>query len=46
MHAGFYFWLWLPAKPLEQDRFIWSQADGGKIPLTSAQLSMVLKGID
>ena len=33
--------LWLLA-----GRFIWPQADGGKIHLTSAQLSMLLEGID
>ncbi len=38
--------LWLLAKRLEQGRFIWPQADGGKIHLTSAQLSMLLEGID
>ena len=38
--------LWLLAKRLERGRFIWPQADGGKIHLTSAQLSMLLEGID
>ncbi|MEX3900230.1 IS66 family insertion sequence element accessory protein TnpB [Paraburkholderia sp. JPY432] len=38
--------LWLIAKRLERGRFIWPQADGGKIHLTSAQLSMSLEGID
>ncbi|MEX3606726.1 MAG: IS66 family insertion sequence element accessory protein TnpB, partial [Burkholderia sp.] len=38
--------LWLLAKQLEQGRFIWAQADGVKIHLTSAQLSMLLEGID
>ena len=38
--------LWLVAKRLERGRFIWPQADGGKIHLTSAQLSMLLEGID
>ncbi|WP_367949137.1 MULTISPECIES: IS66 family insertion sequence element accessory protein TnpB [Burkholderiaceae] len=31
---------------MERGRFIWPQADGGKIHLTSAQLSMLLEGID
>ena len=38
--------LWLLAKRLERGRFIWPQADGGKIHLTSAQLSMLLECID
>ncbi|MFM0758485.1 IS66 family insertion sequence element accessory protein TnpB [Paraburkholderia strydomiana] len=38
--------LWLLAKRLERGRFIWPQADGGKIHLSSAQLSMLLEGID
>lgn len=38
--------LWLVAKRLERGRFIWPQAHGGKIHLTSAQLSMLLEGID
>lgn len=38
--------LWLLAKRLERGRFIWPQADGGKVHLTHAQLSMLLKGID
>ncbi|MEX3605645.1 MAG: IS66 family insertion sequence element accessory protein TnpB [Burkholderia sp.] len=38
--------LWLLAKRLERGQFIWPQADGGKIHLTSAQLSMLLEGID
>ena len=38
--------LWLLAKRLERGRFIWPQADGGKIHLTHAQLSMLLEGID
>ena len=38
--------LWLLARRLERGRFIWPQADGGKIHLTSAQLSMLLEGID
>jgi len=38
--------LWLLAKRLSHGRFIWPQADGGKIFLTSAQLSMLLEGID
>lgn len=38
--------LWLLAKRLEQGRFIWPQATGGKVHLTQAQLSMLLEGID
>ncbi|AIO70008.1 IS66 family insertion sequence element accessory protein TnpB [Burkholderia oklahomensis] len=38
--------LWLLSKRLERGRFIWPQADGGKISLTVAQLSMLLEGID
>ncbi|WP_346654752.1 IS66 family insertion sequence element accessory protein TnpB [Burkholderia stabilis] len=38
--------LWLLAKRLERGRFILPRADRGKIHLTSAQLSMLLKGID
>jgi transposase len=38
--------LWLLARRLERGRFVWPQADGGKIHLTSAQLSMLLEGID
>lgn len=38
--------VWLLAKRLTNGHFIWPQADGGKIHLTSAQLSMVLEGID
>ncbi|MDR5785275.1 IS66 family insertion sequence element accessory protein TnpB [Caballeronia sp. LP003] len=37
---------WLLAKRLERGRFIWPQADRGKIHLSSAQLSMLLEGID
>ncbi|MDP9902355.1 IS66 family insertion sequence element accessory protein TnpB [Variovorax ginsengisoli] len=36
----------LLAKRLERDRFIWPQAQGGKVWLTPAQLSMLLEGID
>ena len=36
----------LMAKRLEQSRFIWPQADSGSIPLSAAQLSMLLEGID
>jgi len=38
--------LCLLAKRLETGRFVWPQADGGKIYLTHAQLSMLLEGID
>jgi len=34
------------AKRLERGRFIWPQAANGAISLTSAQLSMLLEGID
>lgn len=36
----------LLSKCLERGRFVWPQADSGKIHLTQAQLSMLLKGID
>ena len=38
--------LCLFAKRLERGRFIWPQADSGTVHLTSAQLSMLLEGID
>jgi transposase len=38
--------LWLLARRLERGRFIWPQADSGKIFLSAAQLSMLLEGID
>jgi transposase len=38
--------LWLLAKRLDRGRFVWPQADSGKIHLTHAQLSMLLEGID
>lgn len=38
--------IWLLAKRLERGRFIWPKADGGKVHLSSAQLSMLLEGID
>ncbi|MBV8521012.1 MAG: IS66 family insertion sequence element accessory protein TnpB [Acetobacteraceae bacterium] len=38
--------LCLLAKRLEHGRFIWPQAESGKIALTRAQLSMLLEGID
>jgi transposase len=34
------------SKRLERGRFIWPRAEGGVITLTSAQLSMLLEGID
>ena len=34
------------SKRLERGRFVWPQADSGKVHLTSAQLSMLLEGID
>ena len=33
-------------KRLEQGRFVWPQARSGSVSLTSAQLSMLLEGID
>jgi len=33
-------------KRLEAGRFVWPQADGGRVALTPAQLSMLLEGID
>ena len=38
--------LMLLAKRLERGRFIWPQADSGRVALTPAQLSMLLEGID
>lgn len=38
--------LYLLSKRLEAGRFVWPQAEGGKIHLTTAQLSMLLEGID
>jgi transposase len=38
--------LCLLSKRLEAGRFVWPQAEGGKIHLTTAQLSMLLEGID
>ena len=38
--------LCLMAKRLERGRFIWPQAHGGSVSLSSAQLSMLLEGID
>jgi transposase len=38
--------LCLFAKRLERGRFIWPQADSGTVHLTTAQLSMLLEGID
>jgi transposase len=34
------------AKRLEQGKFVWPQASSGAVSLTSAQLSMLLEGID
>ena len=33
-------------KRLEIGRFVWPQADSGRVALTAAQLSMLLEGID
>ncbi len=38
--------LWLLARRLERGRFVWPQADSGKVHLSYAQLSMLLEGID
>jgi transposase len=38
--------LCLFAKRLERGRFVWPQARSGAVHLTSAQLSMLLEGID
>lgn len=38
--------LCLFAKRLERGRFVWPQAASGTVHLTSAQLSMLLEGID
>jgi len=38
--------LCLFAKRLERGRFVWPQATHGTVQLTSAQLSMLLEGID
>lgn len=38
--------LCLFAKRLEEGRFVWPQASSGVVHLTTAQLSMLLEGID
>lgn len=38
--------LCLFVKRLERGRFVWPQAESGRVYLTSAQLSMLLEGID
>lgn len=38
--------LCLFCKRLEQGRFVWPQATSGSVSLTTAQLSMLLEGID
>jgi transposase len=38
--------LLLLAKRLERGRFVWPQAGDGRVVLTTAQLSMLLEGID
>lgn len=38
--------LCLFCKRLEQGRFVWPQATRGSVSLTTAQLSMLLEGID
>jgi transposase len=38
--------LCLFSKRLERGRFIWPQAESGSVHLSSAQLSMLLEGID
>lgn len=36
----------LLTKRLERSRFVWPQADGRRVSLRTAQLSMLLEGID
>lgn len=36
----------LYCKRLERGRFVWPRAESGRVHLTSAQLSMLLEGID
>jgi len=36
----------LLTKRLERGRFVWPQADSGSVSLSTAQLSMLLEGID
>ena len=38
--------LCLLSKRLERGRFVWPQADAGRVAMTPAQLSMLLEGID
>jgi transposase len=38
--------LCLFSKRLERGRFVWPKAETGTVPLTRAQLSMLLEGID
>jgi len=38
--------LCLLAKRLERGRFVWPQAENGTVSLSTAQLSMLLEGID
>lgn len=38
--------LCLYAKRLERGRFVWPRAESGSVALTTAQLSMLLEGID
>jgi transposase len=38
--------LCLFSKRLERGRFVWPEAESGKVSLTRAQLSMLLEGID
>jgi transposase len=38
--------LCLFSKKLERGRFVWPQAESGKVSLSRAQLSMLLEGID
>jgi transposase len=38
--------LCLFSKRLERGRFVWPQAEDGKVALSRAQLSMLLEGID
>ena len=38
--------LCLLAKRLDEGRFVWPQANSGRVALSAAQLSMLLEGID
>ncbi|MFP5463062.1 MAG: IS66 family insertion sequence element accessory protein TnpB, partial [Gammaproteobacteria bacterium] len=38
--------VWLSVRRLHQGRFVWPRVEGGVVHLTTAQLSMLLEGID